>query len=152
MVRRRGLEGSVVSKEIDELRRLAGEERRRAWAHTKLIPGRIGDTAGAFAKKHPLLAMGGAAALTMNLLSRRRRRNGVDGKTQSWQLALAAMAAQVLPDILHVVGLTVPRKSEPEEEECAGEEELDAEVPNDGAEATRRGGGSRVRWASANLF
>ena len=104
-----------MSKELDELRRMAVHERRRAWEHTKLIPGRVGDTAGAFAKSHPVMAMASAAALTMTILSRRRRRAGVEGKTQSWQLAAAAMGVQILPDILGLLGLTVPVAKEPKE-------------------------------------
>lgn len=102
-----------MSKELAELRRLARAERGRAWAHTKLIPARIGDTAGSFAKQHPLLATGGAAALTMSLMNRRRRRIGGEAKSNSMLAALAAMGVQFLPDVLRIAGLTVPTSQEP---------------------------------------
>ena len=116
-----------MSKELDELRRMAVHERRRAWAHTKLIPGRVGDTASSFAKSHPLLAMASAGAIMMSIMARRRRRTGVEGKTQSWHVAAAAMAVQVLPDILGLVGLTVPIAKESKEDESVAEPETRAE-------------------------
>ena len=97
-----------MSKELQELRRMARAERLRGWAHAKVIPARIGDAAGAFAKRHPILAMGGAAAVTMGLRSRRRRRAGIEGKQGSWPAGVAAMGVQFLPEILRLVGLAAP--------------------------------------------
>lgn len=97
-----------MTKELAELRRMAHTERQQAWSHAKLLPARVGDTASAFAKRHPILAMGGAAALTMSMITRRRKRAGVDGKPNSMPMAMAAMGVQFLPEILRLVGLSVP--------------------------------------------
>lgn len=97
-----------MSKELEELRRMARAERQRAWAHAKVIPARLGDTATAFAKRHPILAMGGAAAVTMGLIARHRRHAGIQGKQGSLPAALAAASVQFLPQILKLVGLATP--------------------------------------------
>ncbi|MDZ4773754.1 MAG: hypothetical protein SGI72_11545 [Planctomycetota bacterium] len=132
-----------MSKELDELRRLARTERHKAWAHARLVPARVGDTASAFAKRHPILAMGGAAALTMSMISRRRKRAGVEGKPNSMPLALAAMGVQFMPEILRLVGLTVPTaKSPTTAEEQARDQHERCDDKTDGLVASaKRGSG-----------
>ncbi len=95
-----------MSHEQEELRRLAQKERHAAWTSVKRLPGCAGDTASAFARKHPVWAAGGAAALAMGLVSRRRRATGVQGPTSSWPAALAAAGVRYLPELLRLVGLT----------------------------------------------
>lgn len=106
-----------MSKELEELRLLARAERHRAWTHAKVVPTRLGDTASAFARRHPILAMGSAAAITMGLISRHRRRAGIQGKQGSLPVALAAMGVQFLPEILKLVGLADPRGKDSSDEE-----------------------------------
>jgi hypothetical protein len=114
-----------MSRELEILRGMAREERRLAWSHAKLVPGRFGDAAGAFAKRHPVLTTGAAAALTVGLITRHQRRTGAEPKSKSMPLALAAMAAQFLPDVLHLVGLTVPKPQAADDrhEHCEGGDE-----------------------------
>lgn len=109
-----------MSRESDELRRLARVEMLTAWKHAKRLPGCAGDAASAFTKKHPALAMGGAAAITMALVARHRRKAGIDGKTSSWPAAIAAVGSRWLPEILSLAGLTTGRltkKQTPSEEQ-----------------------------------
>lgn len=97
-----------MSRVQDELRRLAQEERQRAWMHAKRLPVRVGDVATAFARQHPMWAMGAAAAIAMSIVSRRHRQSDSVGKAPSWPAALAAIGARMLPDILRFAGLTGP--------------------------------------------
>lgn len=97
-----------MSRELEALRDLALAERRKAWHHARKLPAHVGDTASAFARTHPVLAAGGAAALVMAFVSRRRRLHGLQGSGSSWPMALAAVASKFLPEILKMVGLTLP--------------------------------------------
>jgi hypothetical protein len=131
-----------MSKELDELRRMARNERKLAWEHAKLVPARIGDTASAFAKRHPILAMGGAAALTMSMLTRRQRRAGGASGPKSMPMAMAAMGVQFLPDLLRLVGLTVPKPAD--DDAIAGTRHEPCEVPTNGvAHPTASGSGPK---------
>lgn len=103
-----------MSPEQEELRRLARRERRAAWASAKRIPGRAGDVASAFARQHPVWAMGGAAALAMGVMSRRQRASGSEEGTPSWPMALAAVGARFLPDVMRLAGLTIPDPPNPD--------------------------------------
>lgn len=98
-----------MSAELQELRRIALRERTRAWEHAKLVPGCIGDAAGAYTKAHPLLAMGAAATLSTMLTARRARRFGTKGRASRWFTAAAAFGVRLLPDLLKVAGLTANR-------------------------------------------
>jgi len=95
-----------MSAELDELRRIALRERTRAVGHAKMIPGRIGDAAGAYTKAHPLLAMGVAATLSTMLAARRARRFGIKGGASRWFTAAVTFGTRLLPDLLKVAGLT----------------------------------------------
>jgi len=102
-----------MSYEQEELRRMVCRERRIAWTSAKRIPGHAGDVASAFLRQHPVIAAGGAAALAMGYMARRRRANGVSGSTSSVPAALAAFGVRFLPDILRMVGLSSPKKQDP---------------------------------------
>ena len=114
-----------MSAELVELRRMARAERRRAWKHARLVPARAGDVASGFARAHPAWAMGGAAALTLTLVARHRRRNGIDRGSRSWPMALAALGSRLLPEILRAVGLT--RREDVELERGPADEATSAE-------------------------
>lgn len=101
-----------MSAEVEELRRIARTERGIAWEHARRLPARAGDAASAFARRHPLWTMAGAAALAMGVASRRRRRFGIEGKPSTWPMALAAVGANWLPEILRLAGLTGARPAE----------------------------------------
>ncbi len=124
-----------MSRELDSLRDLARAERLKAWQHARTLPAHVGATASAFARKHPVLATGGAAALVMTIVSTRRRRRGIEGKAPSWPMALAAVGANFLPDILRAVGLALPLEKTLEEkallEEKAPEENGSPRLPSE---------------------
>lgn len=105
-----------MSPEQLELRRLALGERRILMDHAKRLPAHVGDSLSAFAKRHPIWTMGGAAAIAMTIVGRRHRKAGRDGKPSSWPMALAAVGSQLLPDFLRLAGLTVAARSEGPEE------------------------------------
>lgn len=96
---------------------MARAERKVAWTHAKRIPARAGDAASAFAKQHPIMAMGGAAALAMGIVSRRHHKAGREGKPSSWPMALGAVGVRWLPEIMRVVGLTIPKPNETSEDD-----------------------------------
>jgi len=113
-----------MSPEQVELKRLAVVERRSAWLAAKRIPARAGDAVSAFARVHPMWAAGGAAAIAMVFVARKRRAPLANGRTESssggrtgspsvsssWP-TVAAVGVRFLPDLLRMVGLTTP--SEP---------------------------------------
>lgn len=104
-----------MSRELDTLRELAREERLRAWQHARALPAHVGATASAFARKHPVLAMSGAAAIVTTMITRRRRRHGLEGTGASWPAALAAVGVKFLPDLLKAVGMALPLDDDPEQ-------------------------------------
>ena len=104
-----------MSREIEALSELAREERLKAWNHARALPAHVGATASAFARQHPVLATSGAAALAMTMITRRRRRKGLEGHGSSWPAALAAVGANFLPEILRAVGMALPLDDTPEE-------------------------------------
>ena len=104
-----------MSHELDTLRELARAEEQRAWQHARALPAHVGATASAFARKQPVLAMGGAAAIVMALITRNRRRHGLEGSGSSWPAAVAAVGAKFLPEILRAVGMALPLDDEPEQ-------------------------------------
>lgn len=97
-----------MSHEQDELRRLARLERHAAIAAAKRIPRCAGDAASAFARQHPVWAAGGAAALAMGFVARKRRASGIEGSGSRWPAAIAAFGVRFLPDMLKLIGLTMP--------------------------------------------
>lgn len=102
-----------MSREQIELRRLATIERQRVWQHAARLPGRAGDALGAFARRHPGLAMGGAAALALGICVRgAKRRETSITPGASWPMALAAVGVRILPDLLKLAGLTVADETE----------------------------------------
>ena len=104
-----------MSRELAELRELARAERQLVVQHARALPAHVGATASAFARKHPVLAMGGAAAIVMTSITRSRRRHGLDGRGSSWPAAVAAVGAKFLPEILKAVGMALPLDDEPDE-------------------------------------
>jgi hypothetical protein len=72
------------------------------------LPDRVTRTASAFAREHPVLATGAAAALVMAFVARRRRKLGTQGQHASWPMAVATIGAGFLPDILRAIGLALP--------------------------------------------
>jgi len=105
-----------MSYEQDELRRLARRERQAAWASAKRIPECAGDAASAFARQHPVMAAGAAAALAMGVLARKRRASGAAGPASSLPAAIAAIGVRFLPDLLRMVGLRSPKQEKQPEE------------------------------------
>jgi hypothetical protein len=104
-----------VSRESDELRRLAQVERQLAWKHARRLPSCAGDTVSAFSRTHPGWAMGGAAAITMALVARHKKKAGIEGKTSSWPMAVAAVSSRWLPEILSLAGLTTRKITQPKQ-------------------------------------
>jgi len=104
-----------MSRELEALQVLARDERRRAWHHTCKLPARVGATASAFAREHPVLAASGAASLAMTLITRNRRKHGLAGSGSSWPMAVAAVASKFLPDILRALGLVLPLDDDSED-------------------------------------
>jgi hypothetical protein len=102
-----------MSLEQTELRRMARSELQSAWAHAKRLPAHAGDTVSAFARRHPIWAMGGAAVLAAGLASRRHRKFGLEGKPSTWPVALAAAGTHLLPELLRLVGLRGARRDPP---------------------------------------
>lgn len=96
-----------MSYEHDEIRRIARAEREAAWESAKRLPARVGDTASAFAKQHPVIAAGGAAALAMGFVARKRAAPSARPTSSSWPAAMAAVGVRFLPDVLRLVGLAV---------------------------------------------
>jgi hypothetical protein len=88
-------------------------------SHVRALPAHVGATASAFARKHPMLAMGGAAAIVMALITRNRRRHGLDGSGSSWPVAVAAVGAKFLPEILKAVGMRLPHDDDPAQDDPA---------------------------------
>jgi len=105
-----------VSPEQLELRRLALVERRIFVEHAKRLPAHVGDSVSAFAKRHPIWTMGGAAAIAMTIVGRRHRKFGLDGKPSSWPMALAAVGSRLLPDLLRIAGLTAAARPDAPDE------------------------------------
>lgn len=101
-----------MSREREELRRLVQVERRNFLDHAKRLPAHLGDSVSAFAKRHPIWTMGGAAAIAMAIVGRRHRKFGRDGKPSSWPMALAAVGSNLLPDLMRIAGLTAAARSE----------------------------------------
>jgi hypothetical protein len=97
-----------VSRESAQLKALADEQWRLLGAHVQKLPGRTGDVLSAFAGKHPLWTTAGAAALTVWFMSRRRKRLGKEPGGSRLPAALAAIGAQMLPELLKALHLTVP--------------------------------------------
>ena len=96
-----------MSRESEQLHALANEEWRRLGTHVQKLPGRTGDALSAFAGKHPVWTTAGAAALTVWFMSRRRRRLGpaAAGGSSRLPAALAAIGAQMLPELLKLLAL-----------------------------------------------
>ena len=99
-----------MSRETDRLELLAAEERRQLGLHVQRLPGRTGDALSAFVRKHPLWTMGGAAALAVFFASRRRKRFGQERQgSRRLPAALGAIVGPLLPELLKLVHLTVPK-------------------------------------------
>lgn len=113
-----------MSYEQEELRRMARRERHAAWTSAKRIPECAGDVASAFARAHPVIAAGGAAALAMSFVAKKRRAAGIEGPASSVPAAIAAFGVRFLPDVLRMVGLRSPKKQIPPEPE------IDAHITN----------------------
>ena len=96
-----------MSREQQELKRLARDEAREAWTLAKRIPGSAGGALRTFAREHPMIALGGAAALAMGIVGRRHRKAGREGKPSSWLVALATVGVRMLPELLHQLGRDV---------------------------------------------
>jgi hypothetical protein len=100
-----------MSRETDRLELLAAEERRQLGLHVQRLPGRTGDALSAFVRKHPFWTMGGAAALAVYFASRRRKRLGPEAGARGKRLpaALGAIVGPLLPELLKLLHLTVPK-------------------------------------------
>jgi len=108
--------GRDVSREQEELRSLARREREFAWTCPRRIRARAGDAARAFARQYPGWALGGAAAVAMGLMARRkRRRSAVVGRPARWPMALLALGVEFLPGVLRLAGLTSSDDTAPDE-------------------------------------
>lgn len=71
-----------MSREMEELARIARGERARTWTHVRALPLRVRDAAAAYTRKHPFLVTAGVSALAALLVRGNGPRAGRDERSE----------------------------------------------------------------------